>query len=539
MKVIYLNKRIFIVILSVILIINTILPRNVYARYEKRTIKVGVFSLEPYAYLNSDGEISGYYIELFNLISEKMNVEVEYILTDLNTWISNFKNGYVDIILGSSINEERAELYNYNKHSMGIEHFAIYANKNIHSNNFDELNGLRFGYVENSDKVEWVLNFFNALNIKVIPVQSSGYDELEDLMDKNKIDLMIDSSYKTTKYNKIYEFLGGQTYACANNYNKDLLDEIDRAIEEYEKENKNLIPNLYKSYFDEESREIDAKINLYIIFTLIVITLLIIIVIIPKLKIKLKRKIILDRLKKDRYLLYYQPIYNPIEEKIVGFEGLLRLKDKNNNIVSPAKFIPEIEKSNMLFDVTMWILKKAISDYKEVKNYKCIVNNDFYISINLSIDEIQNNKFVDEAIKVLKEGNLNNKNICLEIVERVGIRDIPKITHNINKLKKAGFRIAIDDFGAEYSNLDVLEKLDADIIKVDKDFVDGLEHNLVKHETILFILKIAEKCNKSVVLEGIEEKRQDNIIKKFNKSNVFVQGYFYGKPTEKDKFEVL
>lgn len=531
----FLKKKIFITIILTILIINTTNFIRANAEENKRIVKVGVFYLEPYAYLNSDGELSGYYIELFDLLSKKMNVEVEYVLTDLNTWVSNFKNGCVDIILGSSINEERAELYSYNKYSIALESFAIYSNKNINSNNFEELNGLRFGYVEGSDKSEWVLNFFNAVNVKVIPVSASGYIELEKLMDENKIDLMIDSSYKDSKYEKIYEFLGNQVFVCANNYNRGLLYEIDTAMEEYQKEDKDLIRNLYNSYFDEETRQMDKKIKKAIISFYTIILLSLCIVIIPRLKRKLNKRVIKRRLEKDRYLLYYQSIYSPIKDTIVGFEALLRLKDKNNKIISPAKFIPEIEKNNMLFDVTLWILKKAIADYKQIKDYKYTENEKLYISINLSIDEIQNNKFVDKAIRILSEGNLEPKSICLEIVERVGIGDLPRITTNINKLKKAGFKIAIDDFGAEYSNLDILEKLDVDIIKVDKDFVDGIGKDLVKNETILFILNIAKKCNKAVILEGVETREQDEIIKKFNMSNVFVQGYYYSKPVEKNR----
>ncbi|MGG7141923.1 EAL domain-containing protein [Clostridium nigeriense] len=278
-----------------------------------------------------------------------------------------------------------------------------------------------------------------------------------------------------------------------------------------------------------EGNKIDKIIGLLIIDIIIIISAFFITYIIPKLRMLLKRKKIDKQLKYNRYILYYQPIYDPIKEVVVGFESLLRLKDKNNNLISPERFIPEIDKNNMMADVTIWIMKRVITDYKEIKNYNCIDNN-FYISLNLSIDEILNNKFVDEAIEILKEANLENKSICLEIVEKVGIKNLHKIMENLSKLKNAGFKIAIDDFGTEYSNLDVLEKLDADIIKVDKNFVDGLGKHLIKDEIILFILRIAEKAKKYVVLEGVENKDQDNIIKSFNSKYVFVQGFFYSKP---------
>ncbi|MGG7214893.1 EAL domain-containing protein [Clostridium nigeriense] len=278
-----------------------------------------------------------------------------------------------------------------------------------------------------------------------------------------------------------------------------------------------------------EENKIDEKIGLLFIGIIIIISVFFITYNIPKLRMLLKRKKISKQLKNNKYLLYYQPIYDPIKEVIVGFESLLRLKDKNNNLISPEKFIPEIKKNNMLVDVTIWIMKRVILDYEEIRKHNSI-NNNFYISLNLSIDEILNNKFVEEAIEILKESKLENKSICLEIVEKVGIKKLHKIMENLSKLKNAGFKIAIDDFGTEYSNLDVLEKLDADIIKVDKNFVDGLGKHLIKDEIILFILRIAEKAKKYVVLEGVENKDQDNIIKNFNSKYVFVQGFFYSKP---------
>lgn len=533
------NRRIFVFIVSLVLILNTLLCKNSYAEEKNNCIKVGVFSLEPYAYLNSKGEIDGYYIKLFNLIAKKMNIEVEYVLSDIKDWIWNIDNDYVDIILGAALIEERVEKFSFNKYSIAIEHFALYTNTDIKSINVEQLNNLRFGYIKESKKSEWIFNFFNSLRIEVIPVVGRNYSELEELMDNNKIDLMIDSAYSNNKYRKIYQFLGDKTYISTKKEKQDLLDQIDEAIAYYYKEEEDVIPNLYNSYFDKEENEINNRIRIWIISSIIIFMIIFVIFIIPRIRRKSIRKKINIRLENERYLLHYQPIYDPIKEKVVGFEGLLRLNDKNNNFISPAKFIPEIEKNDMLFDVTLWIISKVILDYEEIKNYNCINNNDFYISINLSVDEIQNNKFVDKAIELLKKSKLKDKSICLEIVERVGIKDLYKISNNIEKLKNAGFKIAIDDFGSKYSNLDVLEKLDADIIKIDKEFVDGLGKHLVKNETILFIIRVAEKENKYVVLEGVEDKEQDSIIKSFNSENIFVQGYFYNKPMEIQKLKDL
>lgn len=524
-------------ILITIFIGNSYFLQQGIAKEEQRVIRVGVFNMEPYGFVNSNGQLDGYYVKVFDIIANKMNVEVEYVLSGAKEWLENLETNQVDILIGCSITEDRLDQFIFNKHSIAIEDFALFTNKNIESRNFENLNGLRFGYIPESSRSDWIFNFLKSLSVEVIPVEGNDYDELLELMSKDKIDLMVDSAYDNNPYKKIYEFVGDQAYLAANKDNQSLLDELDGIIVDCYKEG--LIEPLYKSYFDEEQRKLDKKINILLVTLLILIAITFLGYVIPRIKKRLVKRKITKRLMKDRYVLYYQPIYNPLKKEIVGFEALLRLKDKNNNLISPAKFIPEIEKNNMLFDVTIWIMKKVMIDYQDIIKNNNPNNHPLYISLNLSINEILNNQFVEQAITLLKGYKLDQQQICLELVERVGLKDTDQLVANITLLKEAGFKTAIDDFGMEYSNLDVLEKLDADIIKVDKYYVDGIAKHLVKEETILFIKEVAEKIEKNVVLEGIEQKVQDKKIRSFNSKNIFVQGYYYNKPMPLDEIKKI
>ncbi len=90
--------------------------------------------------------------------------------------------------------------------------------------------------------------------------------------------------------------------------------------------------------------------------------------------------------------------------------------------------------------------------------------------------------------------------------------------------------IAIDDFGVEYSNLDILEKLDFDIIKLDKYFVDDISESVVRQRIMRFISDITILKNKSLVAEGVEDIFQKDIIKNVENNKFFIQGYFYSEP---------
>lgn len=229
-------------------------------------------------------------------------------------------------------------------------------------------------------------------------------------------------------------------------------------------------------------------------------------------------------------LVYYQPILSPHTNKIIGFEGLLRLLVDDNKVLSPYHFIKEIENNNMLFEISLWILAAIIKDYKSLEICTDKDSENLYISMNLSINEIENESFVNAAIEILSKSNIGPNKICLEIVEKVKFHNLDVLNKSIRKLKDAGFKIAIDDFGIEYSNLDILKKLDFDIIKLDKYFIDDICNCSIKQEVILFVSNISHKTNRSLVIEGVEEEYQLDLIKSLENKRLYVQGYIYSKP---------
>lgn len=433
-------------------------------------------------------------------------------------------------MLGIPILDSTTKDFIFNKNPIFEEKFGIYSKKYVTLDLLKNFNIVRLGLVEDDYNANWILSFFDTNNINIDITYAKTYKELEQLIEEDKIDLMVDSGYKKSNYNLIYEFSGRQVYIAGNKNNRDILEKIDKAILDFKSKEENQLTDIYEEYFNTTEKKIEDNNLVFLIASIIICLVLSLILFIPLIKrINIKNKI-RARIANDRYLLQYQPIYNPRENSIVGFEGLLRLIDENNKLVPPYKFIPEIEKNNMLYDISLWILEKAIYDYYKIKKYKSMHEKYFYISINISLNEIENDDFVKKYINILSKSNLGPNKICLEIIERVKINDLNKITRNINSLKDAGFKIAIDDFGVEYSNLDVLHKLDVDIIKVDKNFVDGIGKDMIKSETILFISRIARAKNKSIVLEGVEEEEQHIEIKKIKNEHLYVQGYYYNKP---------
>ena len=535
-----------ILIISAALIVLILLIFNILSMNEKSTkiqseniVKVGVYEYEPYIYLDRNGNITGYYNDLLKLINKKYDFSYEYVECNISEGIDKLKNCDIDIMLGLPIDSRLNEDIIFNQQSIDEEEFGVFSKENIIMSDLKSSKNLKLGLVEDDFNAEWVLKFFKQNNINTEVVYKKNYKELSQLMKEDKIDIMVDNPYKKNKYKMIYKFAGEPIYIAGNKNSSGILANIDKAIEEYRLQNNDSIEKLQLRYFDEDYKKDLINKFILILISFILFLLITFIKIIPQIKKINTKKKIKYKMNKDKYLLQYQPIYNPRNKEIIGFEGLLRLLDEENKLVPPYKFIPEIEKNDMLFDISLWILKKAIEDYNKIKNYKCVSNKNFYISLNISLNEIENDNFVKQAIEILSKSNLEKNNICLEVIERFKINNTNKANKNIKLLRENGFKIAIDDFGIEYSNLDILEKLHIDTIKIDKNFVDGIGKDIIKNEIVLFISKIAKITNKSVVLEGVEEKYQDTIIKKIENDSIYVQGYYYNKSMYLEDIEKL
>lgn len=233
-------------------------------------------------------------------------------------------------------------------------------------------------------------------------------------------------------------------------------------------------------------------------------------------------------IKEENYFLNYQPIVNPKENKIMGFEALIRLELKNK-LIMPSIIIEEINKCDMMAEVSIWILKRIVEDFKRLKNVENI-NEKFYISINLSLKEIESIYIVETFKAIIKEADLPRRSICIEITENNSYKNKESVSKNIKILKDSGFLIALDDFGVDYSNISMLDKFEFDIIKLDKYFIDNIGTSSINKTLIETADYLSTIKDKTIVVEGVEENYQMKIIKNTKSDKIYIQGYFYSKP---------
>ena len=150
------------------------------------------------------------------------------------------------------------------------------------------------------------------------------------------------------------------------------------------------------------------------------------------------------------------------------------------------------------------------------------------ISVNISVRHLMKNNFLEEVKNILNESKLPPEQLEIEITESVMIDSAEKALQCINCLKRMGIKIAIDDFGTGYSSLSYLNKFPADLLKIDKSFIDKMNFSESSTQYVAAIISIGHIMNLEVISEGVEEPEQLDPLR--NIGCDFIQGYIWGRP---------
>ena len=226
-------------------------------------------------------------------------------------------------------------------------------------------------------------------------------------------------------------------------------------------------------------------------------------------------------LEEDRVIPFFQPIVSLKTNEIVKYESLARLKDTNDEIIMPMYFLEPLKMCGLMGNLTRILIKKS---YEMFRDQEC----DF--SINIANEDMSDPSFVDFLIKRTELSGINPNRVILEILEDIVVD--PKrgtASKTIEMFKKIGFKIAIDDFGAERSNFSRLEQVNCDIIKIDGQFVRNIDENDKKRGIVENIVKLAHSMGVEVVAEHVATVGELGVLKALNVD--CAQGFLLGKPS--------
>lgn len=236
---------------------------------------------------------------------------------------------------------------------------------------------------------------------------------------------------------------------------------------------------------------------------------------------------LLNAVKKNELLPYYQPIIDSKNNTICGYEVLIRWKKPDNKIIEPLDFIPESEQNGLITPITFQLIRQVAKDIKSLQELNQGFSINRYFSINVSATTLEDDELVRYIKAVLEEYNIPGQYFALELTERTPIKNLENASRVCQALNAIGIKIKIDDIGMGYNDVTILQKLCATTIKVDKSFIDKIDK--VEQKNLLECLVIfADRAEVEIIAEGIEDKSQAETL---NSIGIYYhQGFLYGKP---------
>ena len=238
-----------------------------------------------------------------------------------------------------------------------------------------------------------------------------------------------------------------------------------------------------------------------------------------------------DALARDELQLLYQPIVDVKSERISGFEALIRWRRESAEIVSPSKFIPIAEESNLIVPIGEWIIRTACATIAGL-------GPDYRVAVNVSPRQFANEKLPATILNAVAAAGIEPQQLELEITEGVFLDESLENLEMFQKLKRTGVRLALDDFGTGYSALGYLKKAPFDKIKIDQSFVLGAaDKNSMNAAIISSIVGLAGALGMETTAEGVETHDDLALIRGLGCSHV--QGYIYGKPMDLSEVKAL
>lgn len=234
-------------------------------------------------------------------------------------------------------------------------------------------------------------------------------------------------------------------------------------------------------------------------------------------------------IEKQTLFMAYQPQLN-INGKIYGVEALVRWEDEELGKVPPNEFVPVAESSGLMVRLGELIIEKSLEDMGLLTTH---LANPIQMSINISVKQFLHAKFIERLMAAMDKYHLDCNRITLEITENLFIEDLEKFSPTCERLHALGFKISLDDFGTGYSSLSMLRTLPIDEVKIDKSFVDNIEHDKKALNMVKNIIAIGKNFEMKVLAEGVETQRQRDQLEACGCD--LIQGYFYSKPLSFDQ----
>ncbi|WP_394779942.1 EAL domain-containing protein [Undibacterium sp.] len=243
---------------------------------------------------------------------------------------------------------------------------------------------------------------------------------------------------------------------------------------------------------------------------------------------------LMQALEQNQFVLYYQPRTNTITGEMTSMEALVRWIHPERGLISPAEFIPIAESTGLILRLGEAVMEKACA---QIAAWKLLNLPQIPVSINVSARQFHTGDLHQKLIDCLRKYNVRPDLLEVEITESSMMGEDNAIIAELASIRALGIKLLVDDFGTGYSSLSQLQRLDMDILKIDRVFTNELDKSREGKIFFKAIVSMAHALDMTVVAEGVETREQLELLRSLNCDEI--QGYFISRPVPAEQIPAL
>ncbi len=235
-------------------------------------------------------------------------------------------------------------------------------------------------------------------------------------------------------------------------------------------------------------------------------------------------------IERDELRIFFQPKVDNKGEQVTDIEALVRWQHPKHGLMAPNEFIPLAERTGLIKDLSLWVLKNSLSQLSQWRND----GYEFGLSVNISAQDLLDPELADTVAGLLAQFNIPADKLCLEITETSVLADPERALEILHHISDIGVRISIDDFGTGYSSLAHLRKMPVNEIKIDRSFVIDMLENHNDKIIVQATIGLGKNLGLDVVAEGVENSETMAELHELGCNQL--QGFLFNKPRNAEDF---
>ncbi len=235
-------------------------------------------------------------------------------------------------------------------------------------------------------------------------------------------------------------------------------------------------------------------------------------------------------------LAHYQPIFDLDTRRIIGFEALVRWAHPIGGLVDPRLFVPLAEELGLIGEIDSFVLRSACLQARQWQE-QGLTGAGLVMSVNLSPGQLVDPDLAQRIATQVEACRFDPRSLILEITESATLTDNETTVRNLVELRSLGVRVALDDFGTGYSSLSHLDRLQVDIVKIDKSFVQALGSGDDTRSLAAVLVQLAQTLGYETIGEGVENPVQERALRRLGCR--IAQGYHLGRPLNTECTDLL